>query len=328
MKTFDILSALSAVAIVAALPACGGGGGGAAAVPTAPNGSGGPPSPQSSSVTGSVVDFSSGTALAGFTVTLGTLPNPATCNGAQTASLNVCGTPASTVATATTSSNGSFAFTAPTGSYMLVIGNGTETYATLHRALAVSSGANAVGTVRLTALTSDQQAWLADVNNQRATVSFPTSFPNLFVDEYAQEQANAWAPSAAAGTTAYTDAAYAPYQSAYSASPGAMYDAAGTLAQIVSYYNVTPGYAQSDQGWMAEKANCPSGNWQTCTFSETTGHYVNISNTDTVWIGLGESVTSAAAVSGAAPYYDLMLIENLGSVGPASHARVADATFK
>ena len=40
--------------------------------------------------------------------------------------------------------------TAPTGSYMLVIGNGTGTYATLHRTLTVASGANAVGTVKLT----------------------------------------------------------------------------------------------------------------------------------------------------------------------------------
>ncbi len=209
---------------------------------------------------------------------------------------------------------------------MLVIGNSTGTYATLHRMLAVASGANAVGAVKLTALTSDQQAWLTDVNNQRATVSSPTSFPNLVVDEYAQEQANAWAIDMAAGKIAYSDAAYAAYANAYAANTGAIYGAAGTLAGPVTYGS-TPGYEQADNSWMAEKANCQNGNWQTCTFSETTGHYMNISNTNTVWIGLGESVQTsgdaAAAAAGSDVYFDLMLIENLGSVGPASHGRVA-----
>jgi hypothetical protein len=69
---------------------------------------------------------------------------------------------------------------------------------------------------------------------------------------------------------------------------------------------------------MAEKANCPSGNWQTCTFASNTGHYINISNTDTVWVGVGES---RIAPSTGYTFYDAMLVDNLGETGPASIAR-------
>ena len=188
----------------------------------------------------------------------------------------------------------------------------------MHRTLSVSSGTNAVGTVKLTALTADQQAWLADVNNQRATVSSPVSFPNLVVDEYAQEQANQWALDEAAGKTAFTDAAYGPYQSNYVANTGALYTAAGVLALVGGAGQ----YLAADQGWMSEKSNCTNGDWQTCAFSETTGHYINISNTNTAWIGLGESSTTVA-MGGVQGDYNLMLIENTNAVGPASHGRVA-----
>jgi hypothetical protein len=75
---------------------------------------------------------------------------------------------------------------------------------------------------------------------------------------------------------------------------------------------------------MAEKANCPGGNWQTCTYAGTTGHYINISNTNTVWIGMGESATSYVnGIFGTQWAYDMLLIENVSSAGPASIRRVA-----
>lgn len=300
--------------LAAALAACGGGGGGSSPAPSVPSTPTPTPMPQTLSAT--AVDYTSGAALSGFTVTVGSVPSASTCLAAQTQTSNPCGVPASPLPTVTTAANGSFSVTVPAaGTYMLQIAKDT-TYATLHRTVAVN-GPTALGTVKITALSADEQAWLADVNQQRATVAVPTSFSNLVVDEYAEEQARAWASDVAAGRTTFGDAQYGPYQTAYAASSGALYGAAGVLA--INLLGQLSAYISADNSWMSEKANCPGGNWQTCTFSETTGHYINMSNTNTVWAGLGESATVDTK---GYSYYDVMLVENSASTGPASRARL------
>ena len=260
-----------------------------------------------------MVDYTSGTPVSGLTVTLGMAPNGATCNGAQTQALNVCGVVASTITTTTTAADGSFSLTAPAGTYMLTIGPANGSYATLHRTVTLTAGvADALGTIKLTALDATLQGWLADVNNQRLTVSYPTSFANLTVDEYAQEEAQADANAVAAGTAPYGDAGYTnTYMPAYSASPGAMYSPGAVSAELQPGQNVE--YA--DFSWMNEKiTDCGAynGNWQTCPFS-LAGHYINMSNTQDVWVGLGTSATLMAL--GGYPT-SIMIVMNLGSVGP------------
>jgi hypothetical protein len=229
-----------------------------------------------------------------------------------------CGVPASPLPTVTTSSTGAFSVAVPTtGTYMLTIAK-DATYATLHRTVAAAAGATSVGTVKITALSTDEQAWLTDVNNQRATVSVPVSFANLIIDEYAEEQARQWATDVAAGKTAYGDAGYAPYQAAYAASAGAIYGAAGDLAEQPT----ASAYLSPDAQWFGEKSNCPSGNWQTCTFAGNTGHYINASNTQNVWIGLGESASSFAVTGFPNQWaYNLMIVQNVSAPGPASKVR-------
>jgi hypothetical protein len=245
--------------------------------------------------------------LGGFTVTIGQVPSAATCLNGQSNASMPCGVPAAPAATVTTGTNGSFTLSVPAvGTYMMTIGKDT-TYATLHRTITVTASGLALGTLNVAALSADEQAWLVDVNTQRATVSYPVSFSNLIVDEYAEEQARQWASDVLAGKVVYGDAGYAPYQSAYGASQGSLYAAAGTLNENVA--GQPSAYISSDNAWMSEKARCPNGNWQTCTFSSTTGHYINISNTQTVWIGLGEAWNIANPASQYS-YYDLMLIEN------------------
>jgi hypothetical protein len=311
-----------ALALCALLAACGGGGsspgGGGSVVPPTPTPTA-TPTPTPDTISGTAVEYVSSAPLSGFTVTVGSVPAASTCLASQTASTNACGVPAGATVTTTTSSTGTFSVTVPTtGTYMVTIGKDT-TYATLHRTVAVAAGANAVGTVKVAALSTDEQNWLVDVNNQRATVSVPTSFANLQVDEYAEEQARKWSADVVAGTTTYGDAGYAPYQSAYGQYPGQMYGATGVL----DLGGAASQYLLVDQVWMAEKGTCPSGNWQTCTFATNTGHYINISNTNTVWIGLGESSSSFTyqATPNQWPY-DLMLIENVSSSGPASKTRL------
>ncbi len=233
--------------------------------------------------------YASGAALAGFTVTVGAVPNAATCLNAESATAMPCGVPASPQATMTTSPTGTFTIAVPAGgTYMLTIGK-DATYATLHRTIVVGAGTPlALGTLKVAALTTDEQAWLIDVNNQRATVSVPTSFANLVVDEYAEEQARAEVAAIVSGAEPYGDATEGVYSAAYAQETGSLYAAAGVSALIGS----AGAFLQADSSWMGEKSNCASGNWESCTFAGNTGHYINISNTQNVWIGMAESSLS------------------------------------
>ena len=319
MRVQSLMFGFALAATAVTFAACGGGGGGSSTggggsvVPATPTPT---PTPVPNVISGTAIDFTSGAALAGFTVTVGTLPTAAMCNAAQTATIMPCGFPVAPVPTVTTSATGAFSVTvATTGTYMLTIAK-DSTYATLHRSVTASAGTTTLGSLKITALSADEQAWLTNVNNQRATVSIPVSFGNLVVDEFAEEQARQWAADELAGRIQFSDASYSAYQTAYGANSGALYSAAGVLA--LNLLGQMSAYVSVDSGWMAERANCPNANWQTCAASETTGHYINMSNTNTVWVGLGE-----AANTSVNPYsfYDLMLIENLGGPSPASKAR-------
>jgi hypothetical protein len=170
---------------------------------------------------------------------------------------------------------------------MLTIGKDT-TYATLHRTIVVSSAGLLLGTLSVAALTSDEQAWVVDVNRQRATVSVPISFSNLVIDEYAEEQARAEVAAIVSGADPYGDATEEIFDQGYVNSPGAMY----VVASVADLVGSSNSYLVADAQWMAEKANCPNGNWQTCATAENTGHYQNISSTGDVWLGVGESGSS------------------------------------
>ena len=294
----------------AILTACGGGGS-ATSSSVMPSVSVSTPTPVSTtptqSITGNLVEYVSGVPLGAFTVTVGTLPNRSTCNGAQTQTLNACGQPALVMGTTTTGPDGTFTLTGvAAGTYMLTVGKDT-TYATLHRSLTVSSGTTTVGAMKITALSSDEQAWLKDMNNQRSTVSVPTSFGNLAVDEYAEEQARQWSSDIVSGKTVPGDPGLTPYEDAYRASTGSIY----AITHVGDLIGSPSGYILADMAWMNEKANCPNGNWETCVFAPNTGHYKDVSNVIDVWVGLGESSTSFLfGTFGSEWAYDALIIEN------------------
>jgi len=283
-------AAIAAGLVGAVVTGCGGGNYQGLATPvmaptTAPG-----TAPGSAVVSGTLEEFTSGNPLSGFLVTVGTLPNAANCLLSQTASANPCGVVASTIETATTGATGTFSVpNLPLGTYMITISNGTNAYATLHRTFAVTAGSNALGIVKIAQLSADEQALFADVNRQRATVSFPVSFANLTVDEYAEEQARAEVAAIVAGTSTFGDATETAFGNNISGEPGDMYGWSS-----VSALSPLPGdYLSADNSWFTEKSLCPNGgNWQTCPFSDSTGHYINLSNTDDVWIGFAESSTS------------------------------------
>jgi len=326
------------LALAACLAACGGGGsgtsGGGSSVLPAGTGTATPkptpvptptptvtPTPAPIVLSGTAVEYTSGAALSGFAVTVGAVPVASTCLTGESNTSDACGVPGNPSYTGTTTASGTFSVTVPAaGTYMLTIANGA-TYATLHRSVTIPAAGLAIGTVKVAALSTDEQAWLADLNNQRATVSTPVSFSNLVIDEYAEEQARAEAAAVASGAQPYGDATESLYIGYYAASPGVIYSTAGGAADLVG---AASGYLTADTQWMAEKANCPSGNWQTCTFAANTGHYINISTTANVWVGVGESSTSFSDP----PYgnewaYALILPGDNSGTAPASVARAA-----
>jgi hypothetical protein len=216
--------------------------------------------PVTNSVSGTVVDFVSGAALSGFTVTVGAQPNGDTCMGPQTSSSMPCGVPLAPILTTTTAANGTFMLHGvPIATEMIMIAK-DGTYATLHRTATLNAGVNALGTIKLTALDASHQAWLADWNNERATVSFPTSYANMVVDEYAQEGAAKWSSDLTASGGLLDDSAYeSVYAAAYSALPGAMYSIGGVLANEPLGQG-TDQFQIPDQAWFnREKLNCPNG---------------------------------------------------------------------
>jgi hypothetical protein len=335
MESNRFLFVLAAIAALA-VAGCGGGGGtsgGTSVVPTGGGGSSVTPTPTATtsptptatptiapqSISGTAVEFTSGTPLAGFTVTIGQTPAPSTCLNSESNTVMACGFVASPAATATTSSTGAFTLSAVPGTYMLTIGK-DSTFATLHRTITVAATGLALGSVKIAALTADEQAWVTDLNSQRATVSVPVSFANLQVDEYAQELARAEAVAVANGTQPFGDATEALYQTLYAAEPGVMYQASGSAGES----SVTNDYVNKDNQFFAEKSNCTAGNWQTCVFSGSTGHYINLSNTQNVWVGVGQSSTPLViSPTNHAYVYDVIPVVNYQASYPASNRRAA-----
>jgi hypothetical protein len=241
------LAAAALVFTALTFAACGGGssgsGGGSPVLPTsAPtNGATSSPAPSPTAtattstlaVTGSLTEFTSSMPLSGFTVTVGAVPAFTSCLASQTATSQPCGVAAAPTVTTTTSASGTFSIAVPaTGTYFLTIGL-NSTYATLHKEITVATGGLALGTVHVAALTSDEQNWVVDVNNQRATVSFPTSFPNLVVDEYAEENARALSVAIGNGTIPQTDAAAAAYLVDYANESGGIWAGPGFVDTMI-----------------------------------------------------------------------------------------------
>ena len=289
---------LAAVALISVLSACGGGGssGGGGSVPpmtptpivsstTSPT-----TTPSTVAVTGTVTEYTSGAAIAGAAVTIGAAPST-TCTG-----FAACAAPVAPLVTTMTNSSGSFTLAVPTnaGAQWLMIGNDanpivTQTYAILHRSLTIAHAAIALGTIHLAALSADESAWESQLITDRATIAYPTTGP-VVVDEYLEENARAEAQAVASGAMPYADSTENVYLANYLSEPGSIAEYSGGGALAVD----TPAgaWAKAEAEFFAEKANCLNGDWRTCPYTSTTGHYINLATDDVVWVGLAESASS------------------------------------
>lgn len=149
-------TALTALAI---LSACGGGGGGTGS--TLPPTTTPTTAPQQS------------TALSG-TVTDDASPSPVPLAGAAVSlyPTGVALTGLAPLAQTTTAPNGTWSIgNGPVaGTYVLQIAPADSGHATLHKDVALSAGANAIGTTQLTVLSATEQSCITDFNQQRKTL--------------------------------------------------------------------------------------------------------------------------------------------------------------
>lgn len=303
------------------LAACSGGGSGLGPAPSpTPAGSASPSS--SGNVTGAVYDLSSYTAgVSGGGVGWSVLPNGSPAPGVNPVSgaVVVVGGTLVTGATAppslpsddvmaVTNSGGAFALsTAATGAqYIMVFPAASDKVhaAAIHRTTTLVAGKNALPTQLMAAVTSDEAAWLTQVNADRAA----NGAAPLVFDEALLESARYWANFM--GTTGYFNHCI-PASSCGGGSatppPGAAPQDA-TPATRDAYFNayfggwgenIAAGFGDwqgAESAFMAEKANCPGDTAVGCPFSESTGHFLNIVDQSYLWVGLGE------ATGGAAPY--------------------------
>ncbi len=231
------------------------------------------PSPSGSGAaagSGRVLDAASGLPLAGASIALGPLDSHVV--------------PA---VVATSAADGTFAFSgAAAGAQLLEVALAPGGYATLHAAVVLAAGSNALGTRALTLPGSAQRAWLAQIEIDRATYGAgPVAF-----DEYALEAAQAHvAEEAALGYYAHTGRD--------GSSPQSRYAALGGLGEDAENLDL----AGPDSTWMTMEEDVlsegppPSGE---------TNHFSILVDPREVWAGLGiASGTAPPQYPGFTAYY-------------------------
>ncbi|MGZ3527858.1 MAG: CAP domain-containing protein [Vulcanimicrobiaceae bacterium] len=276
-----------------ATPAPGGGGSGT----PAPGSSSSPapgttptPIPTGYFATGYVHDFDSGAAIAGAKVVI----EPQVVPGSTP--------PPNATASATTAADGSFTVTSllPGSNYLEVFENG---YATLHEKFNITSFDSPVGTVNLTRLTSDQLAWLAQVNTDRAHYN---ASPLVF-DEILEEGARHWAGYMSANGWYQTHCPPSDPSCqnavAYEQTHGGTYTSTGSNIDAKQPPST---WQNAEADFMAQANNCPPPvNPSTCPTTTTTQQFLNLVNNGFIWIGLAIAPNGHGTTTGTfADYYD------------------------
>ena len=276
------------------LAACGGGGSGTQAVPIPTS------TPAAPDVSGTVVDDASGRPIAGAAVYV----------SAATALAGSTPPPPASWPSATTAADGSFDVknVAPSawsvsfayaGSGYPTIGNAqwievfpTDGHAAFHALRAIAgAGTTQLGALALALPSASDAAWLGQINADRATGGVPPVKTPLAFDSITLQTARYWAQQMLHGNffahacpaTATGCEAFSLYEAQNGSPPS---------AQNIYEQTANGTWQAAEAAFMAETGNCPGANWQTCTFGETTGHYINIM-----------AATNWAGVASAGPYY-------------------------
>jgi hypothetical protein len=292
------------------LVACGGGGAnGGGTAPPAPTA--GPTTGPTAvpGVTGTAVDEVSGRPIAGAivyvsgqTVIAGATPPPA---------------PPAAWPSATTAADGSFDVTNVPASDWTVnfsyAGAGYPVYgsaqwieifspdghAAFHALRSIAqAGTTDLGSIAIALPSAGDRTWLEQINSDRATLGVPHVTTQLTFDSVTLQTARYWSEQMASGDFfAHTCPALAGgcvefwlYETQRGSIPS---------AQNISEQGANGSWQAAEAAFVAEMANCPGSNWQTCADSETTGHYINIMQAAN-WAGVGMTQTVTAP---AVQYY-------------------------
>lgn len=301
---------LAPLACALVLASCGGGGtSGGGTAPSAPTA--GPTTGPTAvpGVSGTAVDEVSGRPIAGAIVYVsgqaviaGATPPPA---------------PATAWPSATTAADGSFDVTNVPASDWTVnfsyVGAGYPIYgnaqwveifspdghAAFHALRSIApAGTTNLGSIAIALPSAGDRAWLEQINSDRTALGVPHVTTPLTFDSVTLQTARYWAGQMASGDfLAHTCPAVPAscvefwlYETQRGSPPS---------AQNISEQGSSGSWQAVEAAFMAETANCSGTNWQTCAYSEATGHYINIMQA-TNWAGVGMTQTGTAP---AAQYY-------------------------
>jgi hypothetical protein len=302
------------LALAAVFASCGGGGGsggfsGGGAAPAPPAASAALGLPAAPDVAGFAVDDTTGRPIAGALVYV---------SGATAiAGATPPAAPAVPWPSGLTASDGSFDVkNVPPSTWTVnfgYVGAGYPTYedaqwieifspdghAAFHALRSIATaGTTNLGNIAIALPSATDLAWLDQINSDRATVGVPRVENPLTFDSITLQTARYWAGQMEAGDFfAHTcPAAVAGciefwlFETQRGSVPS---------AQNISQQGPGGSWQAAESAFMAETANCPGADWQTCSYGETTGHYINIMAA-AGWAGVGAAQTLVAP---SAEYY-------------------------
>jgi hypothetical protein len=301
---------LVALTVAAALASCGGGGGSTPAappvvLPSAPAATSTPTQTSQPDVAGIAVDEATGRPIAGAgvyvsggTVIAGATP-PAPAASPWPSTTTAADGSFDVKNVATSSWTASFAYA---GAGYPVYTNAqwieifpVDGHAAFHAIRSVAAaGTTTLGSIAIALPSSADITWLNQINSDRATLGVPAVTSPLIFDSITLQTARYWAVQMESGdffahtcpAEPTTCVAFWLYETQRGSVPS---------AQNISEQGSNGSWQAAEAAFMAETANCPSSDWQTCPYTETTGHYINIMEAAN-WAGVGSAQTAAPIV--------------------------------
>jgi uncharacterized protein YkwD len=292
-----------------AFASCGGGGGGAStapAVPAATTPAGAAPTPAASPdvagtavddvtgrpIAGAIVYVSGTTAIAGATPPAAPAsPWPMTTTAAD-GSFDVKNVPPSTWTASFTYAGAGYPVY-PNAQWIEIFP--ADGHAAFHALRSIATvGTTALGNIAIALPSATDAAWLNQINSDRAALGVPSVNSPLVFDSVTLQTARYWASAMESGGFFAHTCPAAPTACVefwlYETQRGSI-----PSAQNISEQGSSGSWQAAEAAFMAETANCPGADWQTCTYAETTGHYINIMAAAN-WAGVGSAQTPATPI--------------------------------
>lgn len=175
-------------------------------------------------------------------------------------------------------------------------------HAAYHAILSISpTGTTHLGVLHIALPSVSDNAWLAQINTDRATMGTPAVTTPLIFDSITLRSARYWATQMA--TLGFFD-----HQCPASASTCEEYwlwqTQRGSLPSSQNIYYGASDWREAESGFMEEVSLCSRRRWKTCAYTEDNGHFVNImAATDWAGVGIAIGLDPTTQAGTATPYY-------------------------